>query len=1472
MRKVIICSCALLACAAIARAEDGSRLWLRFGESGKGSAGGGKVTVSSSGPAASVAANELASHWRGKPVELALDGSLRRLKDGYRISSNGQTIAITAAREAGLLYGAYHLLRLQETGAEAENPSAEEIPSYDRRILNHWDNLDGSIERGYAGQSLWRWDELPATLSPRYKAYARANASIGINGTVLNNVNANPKILTPEYLAKVKALADVFRPYGLTVYLSVNFAAPKAIGGLPTADPLNRQVANWWREKVKEIYALIPDFGGFLVKANSEGQAGPQDYGRTHADGANMLADALKPYNGIVMWRAFVYNPTPEDRAKQAYQEFVPLDGKFRDNVIIQIKNGPIDFQPREPFSPLFGALKHTQEMVELQITQEYLGHSTQLVYLAPLFEEALQSDTYARRKGSTVAEITGSALRPATQTAIAGVANTGDCKSWCGHQFAQANWYAFGRMAWSASLTSAQIADEWIRLTFTGNPGFVAPVKALMLSSREACVSYMMPYGLHHIFSFGHHYGPGPWDDLPGGRPDWMPWYYHNADSAGVGFDRTPAGSNAVAQYAAPLREIYGDPARCPENLLLWFHHLPWAHRLKNGGALWDNLCRRYDEGVQAVREYARTWDSMKPYVDEQRFGEVQAKLKAHAQDALIWKDACLLYFQTFSKMPIPAGVEPPVYELEELKQLERIALRPGGDSVFLSAITAGSDGRAGLQLAWSIDGKSSQIVGSGHAFLRSDYGPWGSEKRLFNPQLFADTGGRWHCIFDVSLRDSVAAHTVSDDLMLWKPQTFLPKREVEAYAAKIPRRASACKVAMETVNALERHALDARRKNRLYGESAAQDSLRFVGLESPTATLTVDFARAKKISSMLTGVFFEDINYAADGGLYAELVQNRDFEYSPASGRGWSSRYAWRLAGQADGVEFRIDTLQPLHPNNPHYALLNLHRRTPDLALENTGWDGIALKKGEAYELSLFAAAGAGAGDGMGAESTKRSVTVQLVNEKNAVVAEKKIKFASEKWKKYAVVLSASEQAERAVLRLKIAEPGWYKLDMVSLFPQKTFGSRKNGLRADLAQAIADIRPRFVRFPGGCVAHGNGIANIYRWKHSIGRLEERKPDRNLWGYHQTKGLGYYEYFLFCEDIGAEPLPVLAAGVPCQNSDRHGHPLAGQQGGIPMDEMGEYIQDILDLVAWANGDANANPWAKKRAEAGHPEPFNLKYIGIGNEDLISDVFKERFEMIYRALKEKHPEITVIGTAGPFYEGSDYAFGWEFASALGVPMVDEHYYVPPAWLVRNQDFYDRYDRSKPKVYLGEYAAHVPGRASNVETALAEALYLCSVERNGDVVALTSYAPLLAKEKHTQWNPNLIYFTNTEVKPTVGYQVQRLFGNNAGDEYLAATTEISSRRQDVRQRIASSVVRDSKTGDLAIKLVNMLPVATAAAIRLNGADLTGATAVKTVLQGKPNDKSARPVSAPMPLSEPLEVDLPPYSFTLIRIND
>ncbi|WP_434981307.1 alpha-glucuronidase [Daejeonia sp. YH14] len=652
-------------------ADDGSQLWLRFPENKKGISAD-KIFVKNSSPTLHIASRELMRYWQGQSVELRISKSLSGLKEGYTIISDRNKITITSAKDTGLLYGVYHILRLQQTKAPLTQLNIREKPAYDVRILNHWDNLDGTIERGYAGHSLWKWEELPDKISPRYEEYARANASVGINAVVLNNVNASPEMLRTDYLEKVKTIAGIFRPYGIKVYLSVNFSSPKILSHLQNSDPLNKEVKHWWKEKTHEIYQLIPDFGGFLVKANSEGQPGPQDYGRTHADGANMLADALKPYGGIVMWRAFVYSPSKEDRAKQAYLEFVPLDGKFRDNVIIQIKNGPIDFQPREPFNPLFGALRKTAEMVEFQITQEYLGFSNHLVFLAPLFKETLDSDTYAYGKGSTVARITDGSLHKAKITAISAVANVGEDPNWTGHEFAQANWYAFGRLAWNPDLTSEQIADEWIKMTFTDNPRFLAPVKNMMLTSRETAVDYMMPLGLHHIFAAGHHYGPEPWGDYKEGRPDWSPVYYHQADSEGIGFDRTNTGSNAISQYFSPLNEIYGNIKTCPENLILWFHHVPWNYRMKDGKTLWEELCYKYDTGVKNVREYQKLWDRMAPYIDAQRFTEVQTRLKTQARDAVWWKDACLLYFQTFSKQPIPYDIERPVHNLDDLKKIK--------------------------------------------------------------------------------------------------------------------------------------------------------------------------------------------------------------------------------------------------------------------------------------------------------------------------------------------------------------------------------------------------------------------------------------------------------------------------------------------------------------------------------------------------------------------------------------------------------------------------------------------------------------------------------------------------------------------------------------------------------------------------------------------------------------------------------
>ena len=651
-------------------AEDGSQLWLRFPP--KNGISADKIISKGNSATLNIAKKELMNHWQGQEIELRNDNSLKNLKGGYTIKSVQNKLVISAEKETGLLYGVYHILRLQQTKSALTNINITEKPSYDIRILNHWDNLDGTIERGYAGHSLWKWEDLPNKISPRYEEYARANASIGINATVLNNVNASPNMLRKDYLQKVKVLADIFRPYGIKVYLSVNFSSPKVLGGLENSDPLKKDVQKWWKDKASEIYKIIPDFGGFLVKANSEGQPGPQDYGRTHADGANMMADVLKPYGGMVMWRAFVYSPSKEDRAKQAYLEFVPLDGKFRENVIVQIKNGPVDFQPREAFNPLFGALKKTPEMVEFQITQEYLGQNNHLVFLAPLFKETLDSDTYSDGKGSTIAKITDGTLRPAKLTAISAVANIGEDKNWTSHHFAQANWYAFGRLAWNHDLSSEQIADEWIKMTFTDNEKFLNPVKEMMLISRETAVDYMMPLGLHHIFAGGHHYGPEPWGDYNGGRPDWSPVYYHQANAEGLGFDRTKTGSNAVSQYFPPLNEIYGNIKTTPENLILWFHHVPWNYKMKDGKTMWEELCYKYDSGVRRVRDYQNIWNKMQAYVDNERFTDVQAKLKIQAEDAVWWKDACLLYFQTFSKQPIPADIEKPVHNLEDLKKIK--------------------------------------------------------------------------------------------------------------------------------------------------------------------------------------------------------------------------------------------------------------------------------------------------------------------------------------------------------------------------------------------------------------------------------------------------------------------------------------------------------------------------------------------------------------------------------------------------------------------------------------------------------------------------------------------------------------------------------------------------------------------------------------------------------------------------------
>ena len=677
----IFCFVAVL----FSQAQNGHELWLRPVK-----AKPVNVICKKNSSTLTIARQELLDGWQGKEgvtVSLIIKKDNTIKNDGFKLNENG----IEANNESGILYGVYELLRRQQTG-EAINSEIEN-PSYEIRVLDHWDNPDGSIERGYAGNSIfWRKgaDSLTVTEKDKqlWQEYARANASIGINASVLNNVNASPKIITADYLARVKAIADVLRPYGIKTYLSINFSSPATLGKLKTADPLDAEVINWWKNKVKEIYSYVPDFGGFLVKASSEGQPGPQDFGRTHADGANMLADALKPYGGIVMWRAFVYSPNDKDRAKQAYNEFMPLDGKFRDNVIIQVKNGPIDFQPREPFSPLFGAMKKTSVMPEFQVTMEYLGHANYLVFLSTMWEECLTSDTYQQGAGSTVARCTDGSIYPQKHTAVAGVSNVGLDTNWCGYEFNQANWYAFGRLAWNNNLKSEQIADEWLKLTFYNSSSeksneanyaadwsanFLAPVKQMMLDSREAAVNFMTPLGLHHIMSARGHYGPGPWWAPKGMRLDWTPPYYHQTSTNGIGFDRSKTGSDAVSQYHEPLASQFNDVATCPEKFLLWFHHLPWDYKMKSGHTLWDELCYKYDEGVNQVRSFQKIWDKAGPYVDSTRFMEVQRKLRIQCVNAVLWKDACELYFQQFSRMPIPYDLERPVNNLNEMIENDR-------------------------------------------------------------------------------------------------------------------------------------------------------------------------------------------------------------------------------------------------------------------------------------------------------------------------------------------------------------------------------------------------------------------------------------------------------------------------------------------------------------------------------------------------------------------------------------------------------------------------------------------------------------------------------------------------------------------------------------------------------------------------------------------------------------------------------
>ena len=764
--------------------EDGYELWLRYGALSPDRVAADRrlltqIVVGAHSPTLDVAQTELSRGLGGlletppplrgqstrdgavvigtpqsSPLIASLQLDLRRLgTEGYVLRSltheSHRITVIAANTDIGVLYGTFHFLRLIQTQQPLEHLDVASSPRLQRRILDHWDNLDRTVERGYAGESIWDWHKLPDYLDPRYTDYARACASVGINGMVPNNVNASAVSLTHPYLEKLAALAGVLRPYGVRVYLTARFSAPIEIGGLKTADPLDPAVQGWWRAKADEIYALIPDFGGFLVKANSEGQPGPQDYSRTHADGANVIAAALAPHGGIVMWRAFVYSQLqPDDRAKQAANEFVPLDGKFRDNVVLQVKNGPIDFQPREPFHPLFGSMPHTSLMLEVQITKEYLGFATHLVYLAPLFEETLRSDTYARGPGSTVAKViegslfdrahsalasrggdtsavdaaarngattanaaaamadatassaaagtatarggegeaTGEAARPnaTAPTGMVGVANIGSDRNWCGSHFNQANWYAFGRLAWDPMLSSRAIADEWVRMTFTNDNSFVEPVVAMMLGSREAAVDYMTPLGLHHQMARDSHYGPGPW--VSGGpRADWTSVYFNRADATGIGFDRTATGSNAVAQYAPPVAAEFADLKRTPDKLLLWFHHVSWDYKLSSGRTLWDELVMHYTQGVDTVANMRRTWASLAGKIDPARYSQVSVFLSIQEKEAQWWRDASIAYFQSISQRPLPAGYAPPEHDLGYYEALcfpfaPGIAPRPEG------------------------------------------------------------------------------------------------------------------------------------------------------------------------------------------------------------------------------------------------------------------------------------------------------------------------------------------------------------------------------------------------------------------------------------------------------------------------------------------------------------------------------------------------------------------------------------------------------------------------------------------------------------------------------------------------------------------------------------------------------------------------------------------------------------------------
>lgn len=805
--------------------------------------------------------------------------------------------------------------------------------------------------------------------------------------------------------------------------------------------------------------------------------------------------------------------------------------------------------------------------------------------------------------------------------------------------------------------------------------------------------------------------------------------------------------------------------------------------------------------------------------------------------------------------------------------------------DSLYLRAYTIpDADYHTGLLIDWSADGQQWFNIGNRHAFVKSDYGNWGPQKRMLRPQLTRLTDGSWQLLFNVGETDSHIALATSPDLIHWRPQDYYTAdqlvQRVDAQAlAHVTspwsdhKTGSAAPIRVEqaVIANLRNEALRAQAATAQNNERATDDlTTRFRNLKPVSTSITVSDQNTRQISDKLMGIFFEDISYAADGGLYAELVQNRDFEYNAMDRRNsdpnWTATKAWTLTG----AELQIATDQPLHANNPHHAVIRVEDQP--VTLSNCGWDGMAVRAGARYNFSFF----------LKGQGKTAPIVVSLRSEQGDVLASATIGATRQsQWKQLKATLKATHDCTNAHLQLDLAGQATYCLDMVSLFPQDTYKNRPNGMRRDLAEALEAMHPRFIRFPGGCVAHGDGLDNLYRWKNTIGPLEARVPNWNIWRYHQTVGLGYYEYFQFCEDLGCEPLPVLAAAVPCQNScvGPEGNNL-GQQGGIPIGpELDAYIQDIFDLVEWANGDPKTNRWAKMRAEAGHPKPFGLKMIGIGNEDMITQVFEERFRLIYEAVHRQYPDIEIVGTVGPFYEGSDYEEGWRLARELQVATVDEHYYNTPGWFINNQQFYDSYQRGGTKVYLGEYAAHVPNRANNIETALAEALYLCSVERNGDVVEMTSYAPLFARKGHTSWNPDLIYFDSNEVCPTTGYEVQRLFGQHTGTEWYPSQVQVDlSQSQgvshsDVQKRIGTSCLRDPKTGDYIFKVVNYLPVANDLTVQLpflTSAQLLSADELSGALDALEVKAHAK---TDIQLHDgQLTTTLAPYSFVVIRLKE